>query len=112
MEQELEDISSRKQEALYIFENETSPRLGEEIRQNNAARLQELKTRLQQTTESRKERELQLKTVVINLTDNYEAYIGKEFMTQENLELLIQIFENGEASNMTEAQAVFRTRRP
>ena len=47
----------------------------------------------------------------MSLSDNYEAYLGKEFMTEEKISALSGILERGAVNSLTEAMAEYRTSR-
>ena len=111
IQQELDDIASRKKEALYTFENDTRLRIADEIRGNNEARLTSLKQRLNEAAAEGRDTDSMIKTLTITIADDYESYIGKEFMTFDGLDRLTRIFENGQAANMTEALEVARSTR-
>lgn len=44
------------------------------------------------------------------MTNTYETYLGKEFLSAERIEALKTIIEAGEASNISEAMEVYRGR--
>ena len=44
------------------------------------------------------------------LTDHYEIYTGKEFMTEERLTALEEIIQDKAASNISEAITIYRGR--
>ena len=43
------------------------------------------------------------------ITDNYEVYIGKGYMTSEKLQALADIVRSGAASNISDAIAVYKS---
>lgn len=51
-----------------------------------------------------------LKKKKVFITDTYESYVGKEFLTAERLEELRRILESGEAGNISEAIEVYKNR--
>ena len=55
-------------------------------------------------------REKKSKEKKIFITDTYESYVGKEFLTAERLEELRRILESGEAGNISEAIEVYKNR--
>ena len=44
------------------------------------------------------------------ITDHFEIYAGKDFMTKERLEALEEIITSGKASNISEAIVVFKSK--
>lgn len=108
--EEIDDVSARKQEALYIFENETKLKLTGEIRETHRSKLEELAEALANARDAVKATRADVKTRTINMADEYEALLGKEFMSREKLDGLIKLFEAGQASSLTEAQTIYRQR--
>ena len=43
------------------------------------------------------------------ITDHYEVYIGKEYMTPEKLAALADIVRSGAASNISDAISVYKS---
>lgn len=106
--EEIDGVSTRKQEALYIFENETKHTIASEIRKTNQASLEELSDKLSKVRENCKTIQGDIKTRTINMTDEYDALLGKEFMTADKLDGLIRIFETEEPESLTEAQMIYK----
>ena len=48
--------------------------------------------------------------MTINVTDEYESRIGREFMSPDKLEALIRIFEEEKADSLSEAQELYRNK--
>lgn len=101
-------IGRRKQEALTNFENVTKNIISDEIMGNSQERLDQLETQFAQTTEELKETEALIKARNIFITDNYEIYVGKEFLQMDRMNRLIEIISNEEAENITEAIQVYK----
>ncbi|MEI3175059.1 MAG: hypothetical protein V8S96_00340 [Lachnospiraceae bacterium] len=108
IEQELEAVASRKQEALSFFENQTRKELEAEIRENHREKLMSLEAQLKQVTAANRETSDSVQAKTIAFTDEYGPYIGKEFMDQDRLDKLIDILNQGLASNVTEAQQIYK----
>ena len=51
-----------------------------------------------------------LKEKKLYTAENYEAYMGREFMTMDRLEALEGFIRAGEAKNISEAVTVFKSR--
>ena len=110
IEEDLRNIASRKEDALYVFENDTALILTREIKQDYQGRIEELAERKTQYEREYKELSSQLKTMTINVTDEYESRIGREFMSPDKLEALIRIFEEEKADSLSEAQELYRNK--
>ena len=108
IEGELQDIAERKKEALRVFEKKTQEELEKEIFENNRAKLENLAVQLNQVTAANREVGNSVQRKSIAFTDNYGPYIGQEFMSQERLDKLIDILNQGLASSITEAQQIYK----
>lgn len=107
-ESELEEVAKKKQNILTTFEQVTQHELEQEIRDNNAEKLEKLSqqvkdltTRVQGLTD-----EIQEKNLVF--TDDYGQYISREFMSPDKLEKLAEILRQDLASSISEAQEIFK----
>ena len=110
IEEELEDIASRKEDALYVFENDTALIMTKEIRQNYQGRIDSLSEQKLECESRFKELSAHLKSMTINVTDEFESRIGREFMVPEKLDALIKIFEEERAESLSEAQEMYRNK--
>ena len=108
VEDELAEVARRKQEALGIFENQTKEKLEQEILENKREKLEALAKQLKQVIRAGAEMESSVQQKTIAFTDEYGPYIGQEFMSQEKLDKLIDILNQGLASSITEAQQIYR----
>ena len=48
--------------------------------------------------------------MTINVTDEFESRIGREFMVPEKLDALVKIFEEERADSLSEAQEMYRNK--
>lgn len=108
--QDLEETSRKKTEALNSFENVTKTILTDEIWGNSRARLESLEETLKETEERLRYTETVLKEKKIYITDTYESYLGREFLVPEKIEELKKIMESGTALNLSEAMEEYRSR--
>jgi len=109
LEGEISAICKRKQEALSNFENVTKNIIADEITGNSSERIMKLQEQLYDISEKCKEAEAANKAQSILITDTYEIYLGREFLNEERLVKLIDIINNKEADNISEAIQVFRS---
>ena len=93
----------RKQEALSNFENVTKNIIADEITGNSQERIIQLEEQFTQTVDQLKETEATIKEQSIYITDNYEVYLGREFLQEEKLDKLIEIISSQQAVNISEA---------
>ena len=108
-EEEIQSLKKKQEEALFTFDQETDPLIRKEIQENSAGRLTALEQSLLEIREKRKNAENEVKARTIQCAEEYEAYIGKEFMTKEKLESLVSIFETEVPANLAEAENIYRT---
>ena len=101
--QELADTTMKKKEALQNFENVTKNIITDEITENARPRLEELIKRLSETKAKLRDTESKRKSKVLEITDNYEMYLGKEFLNEEGIDALAEIMAHGTATNISEA---------
>ena len=110
-EAEIADIEARKQAALEEFENETKPQITDEIMASYADRLSALFQDKKEKDERFSQMDVEKKNLSLDLTENYEAYLGKSNLNPRRLEALIAIFEEGSATNLTEAIEYYKKNR-
>ncbi len=108
LEQDISQIASKKKEALNTFETVTRSIISDEIMANNKAELEKMGQDLENVVRELKETRDRMKENALEITDRYEVYLGKEFMTEERLASLEQIIRNRKAANLSEAIAVYR----
>ena len=108
LEEEIQNLRQKQEEALKVFDGETDPLIRKEIEENSAQRLDNLEQGLEDVREKKRNAEGEVKNRTIQCAEEYEAYIGKEFMTKEKLDGLIEIFETQAPANLTEAENIYR----
>lgn len=108
IEQELEEISAKKRDALAAFDKVTKNIISDEIAAGQRQRLQQMEQALAETSASLRSLELSLKEQGLRIAGTYEPYLGKEFLDPDRLAQLVRIIQAGTASNITEAIAAWR----
>jgi hypothetical protein len=108
LEQDLADIAAKKKEALNTFDKVTKTIISDEIAGNSRARMEQLESDYASAADNSREAEIRVKEQTLFITDNYESYIGKEFMTPEILDELADIIRMGKASTISEAETVYK----
>lgn len=106
---EIKELTTKKQEALTTFHTVTQTIISDEITSNSKIKIQELEESHQRTEQKLKDREKELKVLSLEITDKYEIYLGKEFMQPDKLNELSRIIRMGQASNLTEAIAQYKS---
>ena len=110
LEQEMAQTIRKKKEALNTFENVTKMIIADEITGNSKAKSESLQAAYEDAGSRLRYTETIVKEKKIFITDTYESYVGKEFLTAERLEELRRILESGEAGNISEAIEVYKNR--
>lgn len=103
LEKETEEIMNQKREALSIFDNSTSPIITAEIEALYKDKRNNLQVEYEKVKEEADQTENRVKALTIKVASEYEPYIGKELMTFEKLDELINIMESGSAKTISEA---------
>lgn len=110
IENELNLVQQRRQQAIDTFENETKIAISNELQNTSKPVLDQLesefaniKTQLEEVGSQRK-----IKTMFI--ADRYEGYLGREFMNTDKLDRLIHICEEGEFQSISELLEQYRNR--
>lgn len=110
LNQDLEETTQKKKDALNTFENVTKTIITDEIMGNSRTKLDALAASQQEAEDRLRYTETIIKEKKIYITDTYESYLGKEFLVPEKLEELKKIMENGTAVNLSEAIEEYRNR--
>lgn len=108
LEEEREDISNRKIEAIKVFENETKQVIVAEITSRRQPKIDSLKEELKSLEEKINAMESKLADMRSHLTDSYVTFLGKDLCTEEKLTDLISIMEEGTASTVSGAIEVYK----
>lgn len=107
LEQDLAQINRKKKDALATFDTVTRTIISDEITSNNKEELDGLEAELAGTSEELKTVRNAAKEQALYVTDHYESYVGKSFLTSEKLSALEETMKNGQAANITEAIAAY-----
>lgn len=108
IEQNIADLNLKRQEAINKFETVTKNIIIDEIYENVRPRLDKLNADYQGVSERLKAVEEGRKESSLFISENYEAYLGKEFTSIDKIEALEGIFNQSLASNISEAIDVYK----
>ena len=111
LEQELQQISLHKKEALNTFNTVTKNILSDEIINNSKSRIQALEEEHERVDARLREAQKHAKEQALYVTDQYETYLGREFLRTERIAELAKIIRSGQASNLSEAIAVYKSQK-
>lgn len=101
-------IENQKKEALITFENTTSQIIAKEIRGLHEDRLNSLRSELGKAREEASKADEKVKALSIKIANEYEPFLGKDLMTLDRIDSLINIIQAGNASTVSEAVAFYR----
>lgn len=107
-ESQIEETNKKKQEALATFDNVTSKVITDEITESGRPKIEETREAIARNKEKLDEAEKNYSEQSLRIAQNYEAKLGKEFMTKERIDALISIIQDGNATNVTEAIVFFK----
>lgn len=102
----ISELLEQKKTVLADFDNVTSQSIKEQIISSYQEELNGLKAEYRQVYEQNKENLDRLNKLSLNISAEYEGYLGKEFLSIEKLEQLEEIISNGSAKTISEAVAV------
>ncbi len=111
LKNEIKGIEKRKKEAISIFERDKTPVITDEIRGLYAEELLSMNTQLIQTNEKIRVNEESIKYLSRELVEDYEAYLGKEFMFVEKIDQLINIMQENGLENVSQAISIYKKER-
>lgn len=108
LDNELKAISEEKKEALVEFETSTRHVIEKEIRDRSAADMDNLKKEHEQACAEEKQADEKVKLFTIEIANKYESYIGKEMMSPDKIDALIELIQTEKASNIAQALTVYK----
>lgn len=106
-EAELEELGRKKEEAMAYFISTTRPTITEEIVSAKRDKINQMEADLVQTQKDLAEAEVYIKNAVLRMSEDYESYLGKDYVALDKLEALIKILKKGQANSITEAKALY-----
>ena len=101
--QELAELTAKKQEALNTFDTVTQTIISDEIIRSSKDKIDQLTQSHERMEERLKDLGQQVQEKSLELTEKYEIYVGKEFMQPEKLAELARLIRSGQAAKITEA---------
>ena len=107
---EISRIEEEKNAALEEFENTTKKDIVNEINERYEEKLSSMETELQKKKAEYDDLVFLVKKQRIYISSNYEAYLGKDFMSMDKLSELNQIMKSDSADTIAQALAVYNNR--
>lgn len=103
LDQELAEIAEQKKEALLTFENTTSQILSSDIEKQYVERIEELKSEHKDISNELAKTEEKIKALTLKIASKYEPFIGKDLITIDRIDSLINIMEADNAKTISDA---------
>lgn len=108
LEHELDDVISRKKQALSEFENTAKKDITEEIKARFSEELERMKSENAAAYKQQAEAESKIKSLSVDISSKYETYLGKENLSVPMLDSLTDIIDKGNAKNVAEAITYYK----
>ncbi len=108
IQQDIDEVTARKKDALDNYENVTKNILTDEIEGNYKNRLDELSKELESSEADLKAVSASLKDARLSVSDNYSPLLGKEFCDPVKIDTLINIVKEQNCQNLSEAASYYR----
>lgn len=109
LETEVRCSMDEKNEALTVFDETTKTMLMEDIRGRYQEKITALIERKNEADKSLKEADSLVKDINKHVTANYEAFLGKDYVTERALQDMIALMEEKGASTVAEALALYKS---
>lgn len=108
LQEEINLIGKDKQKALTLFENETKNLVVDEINKRRLDKLINLKDEDKKVDSVVSQLENQIQELTLIKTNQYETFLGKDYVKKETLEMMIRIMKEGDATTVSEALKVYK----
>lgn len=112
LDAEADAIGKEKQEALRVFEEETTAMITEEINNRRLPVLEALKEEKASLENEVAAEEKRFSDQTLLVANKYAAVLGEDLCRQDKLEELIAIMQEGQAETVSEAIRVYKGQRP
>ncbi len=110
VEASIADVINKKKEALAVFQNTTSKVLEDTIKQKHQAELDKLREEYDRVYNRTKQHEDKIKELTVCLADQYEAFLGKNYMSIDAIDRLIKIMEEQDCYTIGQALEIEKNR--
>lgn len=104
IQNELADVRGGRREALAEFDDVTARTITDELTRNAQPRMDELSTMIGETAARVSQLETENRAKTLQITNDYEVYLGERFMNRERIDALEDIINHGTAANISEAK--------
>ena len=108
LEKEIDKLTEQKKSALAVFEGTTRNNIKDEITNRTQKELEDLKSEYSSNHIKNKQNETQLVSLSTKVADEYEAYLGKDFMSVEKIAQLEELLLTHKAKTIANAMALLK----
>lgn len=103
IQQQIDSIVEEKKNALTVFENQTKRDISNEINSRYSAEIEEDERNLEKTINEKHSVEAELSELTIKISKQYETYLGKEVLSVNVVDSMINIMNDGNAETIADA---------
>ncbi|MBP3570143.1 MAG: hypothetical protein J6K04_13385 [Lachnospiraceae bacterium] len=107
---EIQRVTEEEKKALNTFETETTAQIKAEAKERYEEELANLREKCKETEAEQKTVEEKVKEYSLMMSQQYEAYLGRDMLTVSKLDKLISRIQKGEAADIGEAIALEKNR--
>lgn len=108
LEQETYAFTERKKDALGVFDNSTSQVIATEIKGRYEEKLIGFQKEYEKVCGESAKAEDKIKLLTLKVASEYEPFIGKDLMTLDRLDALVNIIQAGSAQTISEAITFYK----
>lgn len=108
LDEEADNIGNEKQKALKQFESETKQLIIDEINGRRLQTLEDMKAEKSSLDEKITKGESKYSEKLLQIANQYAAFIGEEFCKEDKLADLITLMDEGQAANVSEAISLYK----
>jgi uncharacterized protein YdcH (DUF465 family) len=108
LEREVESVFGQQKEALTAFDSNTSHLIASDIKGRSEEQRTSLTADYEKICEESSKTEDKIKALTLKIASQYEPFIGKDFMSCERLDALINILETGAADTISDAIVIYK----
>lgn len=108
LQQELNEVSARKKDALHTFETVTKNILQDEIEHTYQEKLNGLKDQFEDVQSQLRDTSVRVKEGRLKIAEEYGSHLGREFLDPFKISDLSELVRQGRASSVSEAIEVYK----
>ena len=102
-EQAVTDITAKKNAALEEFDNNTKAQIIEDLTSKNQERIDNARNEAENSKSAMSDSEQKLKDITDKINETYGNVLGNDMLSISKVDKMIELIEEGQASNINEA---------